>query len=223
MSEPRERPILMSAPMVRRTLADLKWHTRRAVKGQSPAWDRVGEEIDVHDRQFFLALGTPDERGMRPILESFECPYGQPSDRLWVRETWADMMCDPPIDGIVYRADSERDNRLGGIKTPWRPSIHMPRWASRITLEITEVRVERLQDISEAHAIAEGVINRGRMDGEPWSHCHVPGAVPSIEEVEAVTCFSILWERINGDGSWLLNPWVWVIAFRRIDQEKARG
>ena len=92
----------------------------------------------------------------------------------------------------------------------------MPRWASRITLEVTEVRVERLKDISEADAIAEGVVNRGRMDGEPWDHCYVPGVTHGYE-AEPSTCYSLLWEQINGEGSWAVNPWIWAVSFKLLE------
>jgi hypothetical protein len=108
------------------------------------------------------------------------CPYGQPGDRLWVREAWAYV--DDEVDGrLEYRATCE----LAGVK--WLPSIHMPRWASRITLEITAVRVERLQDISEDGAKAEGVPDRN--------------------------AYHKLWEQINGAGSAVADPWVWVVEF----------
>lgn len=136
------------------------------------------------------------------------CPYGKPGDRLWVRETWAPVSTfDPsPETGAFYRADYVDDpHGPDGEKSPegryrtWKPSIHMPRWASRIDLEITGVRVERLQDISEADAVAEG------------SQCAgVPAALTNRG------AFSRLWQSINGPDSWAANPWVWVIEFQRI-------
>ena len=148
------------------------------------------------------------------------CPYGQPGDRLWVRETWQSVPFGPHRDWpgcpdlrpqkpsewnrtavVIWRADGE----MPGPEI-WSPSIHMPRWASRITLEITGVRVERLQDISEDDAAAEGV---------------GPGYVPnSLGSTTCVGCrpmFARVWRDINGPDSWAANPWVWVIEFKRIE------
>ena len=132
-------------------------------------------------------------------------PYGKPGDRLWVRETWHDASSSLHSCAL-YRAD--------GIDLhwdKWTPSIHMPRWASRITLEITSVRVERLQDISEADALAEGIPS-----------IDTPGAwtlpIPANPNLPAIYlgAFCKLWESINGPGSWAANPWVWAIEFRRV-------
>jgi len=185
----KERPILFSGPMVRAILEGRKTQTRRVVKPQPGCDPRDDEHLDMG-----------------------RCPYGQPGDRLWVREAWhtderdleyarakhEDAMSDSPI---YYRADPENDN----AGCTWRPSIHMPRWASRITLEITRVRVERLQEISEKDAIAEGA--------DPYLHPVHPGR----EGLRHVDGFRSLWESINGPGSWDANPWVWVIEFKRVE------
>lgn len=133
-----------------------------------------------------------------------KCPYGQPGDRLWVREAWAKtqpIQLPWPQTMVVYR---EGDNRTdyGG---PWKPSIHMPRAFSRITLEVTGVRVERLQDISVEDAIAEGV------NIHPDHH-----SKPRESIYSAVEAYRDLWEQINGPESWDANPWVWVVSFKRI-------
>lgn len=139
-------------------------------------------------------------------------PYGKIGDRLWVRETFCPIFPqDPdynngePIE-YDYRADYQHGTRLGdvlGIKKIWKPSIFMPRDAARITLEITNIRVERLNDISEEDALAEGVKKKVILD---W---------PLI--TRAAWCeFRNLWSGINGEESWDLNPWVWVIGFKRI-------
>jgi hypothetical protein len=129
------------------------------------------------------------------------CPYGQPGDRLWVREAWAQINVAqaPGESWVVYR---ECDNRTdyGG---PWKPSIHMRRRDSRILLEVTDVRVELLQDISEEQAEAEGV---GFLR-------HAPDA---DETLTAAQLFECLWSSINGDESWIGNPWVWVVEFKRV-------
>lgn len=198
----RERPILMSAPMVRAILAGTKTQTRRVVKPQ-PEAEHGGEPYwFVGGYRAWIYRRTTDL--LRKGGNVLPCPYGQPGDRLWVREAWAkwgrDDQCGegPSITHEpIYRADNwpwdERDQ--------WRPSIHMPRWASRITLEIISVRVERLQVISVGDAIAEGIPRGG------------PENPDGIEIRE----YRQLWERINGHGSWEANPFVWVVTFRRID------
>ena len=197
--EVKERPILFSAPMVRAILDGRKSQTRRVV-------DRFSRFGNVRQ---FEPSNTPgydfhfrDKKGLwqdfrKPDLLKL-CPYGQPGDRLWVRETWAPMCSfDPsPETGAVYKADNHLSQKA--IAAKWTPSIHMPRWASRITLEISTVRVERLQDISEADAKSEGC--------------------PCYETPDG-TCsywFRELWESINGAGSWAANPWVRVVDFRRL-------
>lgn len=195
----KERPILFSAPMVRAILDGRKTQTRRPVKGAS------GQPYTGDVTNF----GT--------------CKFGQPGDRLWVREAWGITNMTRLNDGarhdqVTYRA-GKLVHRSEDIPTPidfsnwptswaddfipdnkkWRPSIHMPRWASRITLEITGVRVERLQDISERDAWAEGC--EGFDDD-------VSGGKSGYSE------FAELWESINGPGSWDANPWVWVVEFK---------
>ena len=180
--------------MVRAILDGSKTQTRRVVKGAGDM------EFDKHDPTYGpywlpYMTGVPESVKVR-------CPYGAPGDRLWVRETWAIGIegCDK---GISYRADHV-DARGDGPANPmkWRPSIFMPRWASRILLEITEIRVQRLQDISPDDAEAEGVDVIG---------CAFPRG-GSIR----IDAFARLWESINGAGSWDANPWVWAITFRRL-------
>ncbi len=138
------------------------------------------------------------------------CPYGQLGDRLWVRETWQHSYfpygpASPSAD-IFYRADF-LDDPLGpdleysrdGIRRTWKPSIHMPRWASRIDLEIIAIRVERLQNISDADLAAEGI------------------AVPDQPGLARFD-FRAMWDEMYGRGSWDINPWVWVIEFKRIEK-----
>lgn len=196
----RERPIFFSSPMVRAILSGAKTQTRRVVK------------VRCH------SICENDDGKLWPWSEDVElaedfwhpCPFGEPGDRLWVREAFihepadycweasASIPCRPAL--TVYRADHEGDTRGAG----WKPSIHMPRWASRITLEITDVRVERLQDISEADAKAEGV---SMPDGTP-----TPPDFWSYQQE-----FRHLWEQIHGGGSWEKNPWVWVIEFKKLE------
>lgn len=192
----KERPILFSAPMIRALLAGAKTQTRRISKPQSEVFNgRAGGEW----------CGWPlTETGAK-----MPCPYGQPGDRLRVCETWATShrwdSVKPsklPTDGsaaIYYRASDDtpaNTSRDGGVIQNWRPSIFLPTWASRITLEIESVRVERLQDISVEDALSEGITHH-------TMNC------PKVE-------YQWLWESINGHGSWELNPWVWIVSFKRI-------
>lgn len=221
----RDIPILFQGAMVRANLNGTKTMTRRIAKGMpGPGGYRVG--------------GTLIGPGGRPI----KSPYGLPGDRLWVREAWrvgAKFDNIKPSDipdrscSVLYAAGGSASNTSDGWRfddawpgdcpVPWagklRPSMFMPRWASRIALEIVDVRVERLQDISEADARAEGCepIDRGiwwknytypvGFDGKPTK---VVGYRTAIESYRS------LWEAINGDGSWAANPWVWVVEFRRV-------
>ena len=215
----KERPMLMSAPMVRAILAGTKTQTRRVVKPQFSSKADIGH----------YGLSQPFIR--RKEGKNTACPYGQPGDRLWVRETWMDLHG----TGVEHRdekgnlqryayAANTRPGSYGdecrkdfGLK--WRPSIHMPRAASRILLEVTAVRVERLQDISEADAKAEGVTtiwpDGPRDDGGP-NHYTVDVDHGHLNGPTAATVYRMLWEWINGEGSWDANPWVWVVQFKRV-------
>jgi hypothetical protein len=236
MSAIKERPILFSAPMVRAIMEGRKTVTRRAVKGfQIPTEDKA---IPVGDRQRWSAIGQRDPRYGFCVFGSTEaecakeleeyapCPYGRRGDRLWVRETFIDLhgtgvehRADPdgPLQRYAYAADyrpgSHSDEARKDFGLKHKPSIHMPRAACRILLEITDVRVERLKDISEEQALAEGV--RPYPDhaefGE-WYH------VEGIEtySAEPSMSFELLWSSINGCDSWNANPWVWVVEFKRV-------
>lgn len=208
----KERPILFSAPMVRAILEGRKTQTRRIVKMPSDLIDRV-----QFVRAEFADKSTPGQcgafwamEGDGPVGPPISCKYGQAGDRLWVRETWMeDHSATTDEHGrlpILYRATC-----LNHPAERWRPSIHMPRWASRIDLEVTGVRVERLQDISEADAIAEGLdrVNDGA------AQFGVHGLATSWRN-DPREAFCALWESINGDRSWDTNPFVWVIEFKRI-------
>lgn len=212
-----ERPILFNGAMVRAILEGRKTQTRRVVKPQ-PAGKYLKSALDAE------WLSKPFGGLVLPMIKDLpiECPYGQPGDRLWVRETFAivprtayrcsegvqqSLSPDNDHDAAIYREGWSR-SRSGIL---WRPSIHMPRWASRILLEITAVRVERLQDISEADARAEGISDGGCLNcGEPEPcGCEEPAA-------DARDAFCRLWQSINGEQSWHENPWVWVIEFKRV-------
>lgn len=172
----KERPILFSGEMVRAILDGRKTQTRRVIKPQ-------GEPYTIED------------------VDVLKCPYGIPGDRLWVRETFADLRGMGFGHKWAYRADtpegSESDRIRIGYGVRWKPSIHMPRWASRITLEITDIRVERVQDITYIDAKAEGVeYEKGYTDPRE--------------------AFATLWNSINAkrDYGWAMNPWVWIIEFK---------
>lgn len=180
----KERPILFSAPMVRAILEGRKTQTRRVIK------------------DCYLLGGPPTDELLKL------CPYGQRGDRLWVREAF--HIC-PHHEDYFYRADDENLPIKCKAHTKWRPSIHMPRAASRTLLEITGLRVERLQDISQADAIAEGVYafnsqSKG-LEGKPYYRSLFP---PN-------KLFKQLWDSINGEDSWDANPWVWVIEFKKVE------
>lgn len=253
----KERPILFSAPMACAILDGSKTQTRRAVKPQPKnGWQFetppvLGKITSPHPKKD--KFGAFIRRGIGtdfPEADIITCPYGQPVDRLWVRETWRVGAWNPDEGTIAvdYIADGscrkewlevDKDFSDDTFERLWkqstddciksglemddcdnykwepgqspcriRPSIHMPRWASRILLEITSVRVERLQDINEEDAIAEGI--RKTCDGA----FHVEDDLcraPTAKE-----CYARLWESINGPGSWDANPWVWVVEFKRV-------
>jgi hypothetical protein len=189
----REKPILFSAPMVRAILEGKKTQTRRIVKPQPPEWinelhgNELSKRAPYHiedDEQRVFGWGFQDDHD-----RYYKFPYGKLGDRLWVRETHCQYG-----DGYIYRADYGQFTPISdGIGGPWKPSIHMPRKASRINLEIESVRVEGLNDISEADAKAEGIAT----------------SKPEFS-------FMTLWKSINGPDSWDSNPWVWVVQFRRV-------
>ncbi|QRI88699.1 hypothetical protein JQN63_20425 [Delftia lacustris] len=211
----RERPILFSGPMVRALLAGTKTQTRRVVKPQPDSTHSGFPYWNVGGYRASWCRSAADGGPLVPA-NPLLCPYGQPGDRLWVRETFGHFERNEnfkPGCEVFYRADG---NCLE--LEPWRPSIHMPRWASRITLEITGVRVERLQDISEADARAEGI---ECMAGDPEcgyrNYLDQTGQDWSLSPRES---FQSLWESINGPASWSANPWVWPLDLRRLPNQQ---
>lgn len=199
----KTRPIPFSAPMVRSVEAGTKTQTRRAWRVQPPAGVQVAY--------------VPGET---------RCPYGAPGDRLWVREAWRAPLAYeltpprdiPPGTPILYQADGS-GSLPHFTAGKLRPAMFMPRWASRILLEITGVRVERLQAITEADAIAEGVMLNPSLG---LSSVALPGWRHYGNEHQqycetAAVSFSTLWEQINGAESWRANPWVWVVQFKRVE------
>lgn len=218
----KEHPILFSGPMVRALLAGTKTQTRRMVK---PV--KHPDLGNVYDPGVLA-------REPQHVIER-ACPYGQPGDRLWVKETWrtaksldakspatiGEMCIDAgyrtPWAPLAYEADGHRNSEWRGFEMgcdaepgKTRVSIHMPRWASRITLEITAVRVERLQDISEADCRAEGLYQDTAGRWTTYS-----ASEQDREHLSPVEAYRELWEQINGPGSWDANPWVWMVEFRK--------
>jgi len=241
----KERPILFKGDMVRAILEGRKTQTRRVVKPQPH--DTYEIECGIYHPTVIDRHGEEDAGS--PIFGAYsldgewgcKCLYGQPGDRLWVRETWGVGTRPHPVegwvDGVEYRADEPycdciEDMPLHRVsdeidlskydKLGWKPSIHMPRWACRIELEIVSVRVERLNDISEEDARAEGIADGGCTNcgepekshpvtktGQPWYPCEVA-------HTDFGDAFAGLWQSINGADSWSANPWVWVVEFKRV-------
>jgi hypothetical protein len=197
-----EKPILFSGPMVRAILEGRKTQTRRIIKPQPSGVPNDPPDITWPRGE------SSYETMLRQVLEGCPYPVGM---RLWVRETWAPLPGGPcdPSNGVIYRA-SEPENP----KWLWKPSIFMPRWASRINLEVTEVRVQRLKDISEEDAKAEGA------EFGEWYSGYGVFAEPTCEASQAKSSyrsgFGFIWENVHGLDSWELNPWVWVYTFKRI-------
>jgi len=192
------RPILFSGEMVRAILDGRKTQTRRVLRPQPVGLSLKGV---FGRRAVFFEPGSGTETHT-PICRDWRCPYGQPGDRLWVRETWREDSPDDP-EGAVYRADAPID--VPGFK--WKPSIFMPRWASRLTLEITGVRVEQLQEISGEDCLAEGV-DRAQM--AEMTYITMPMFMRDR--------YRKLWDSLNAKRGfgWDVNPWVWVLEFQRI-------
>jgi len=205
----KERPIIFSGEMMRAILDGKKTQTRRVIKPQPDyAILKEGTELEAHKcPQLASVHSGRKEWGLYRVpfhgrdvpCFSFDCPYGKPGDRLWCKETFVRQYTGFDY-GIIYKAD--------GIKISedmkWSPSIYMPRWASRIILEITGIRVERIQDITEEDAKAEGCeIGHGLTDDSPFF---------------AREAFQKLWDSINAKRGygWYENPWVWVIEFKVI-------
>ncbi|HDU2486565.1 TPA: hypothetical protein RE208_002667 [Klebsiella pneumoniae] len=221
----KERGMIFNGEMVRATLDGRKTQTRRPIKWKQTRFTEIGEREDgskwpwSEDAEHACDFWHP-------------CPFGAVGDRIWVRETWQAIhdYCDEnghvderryarsiprrrgnywhPVYEEAWGNESREDREF-----PWRPSIHMPRWASRILLEITDVRVERLNTISEKDAAAEGVPPAGSLLPD------YPGTflTPKGDFAPAKVAFQRLWESIYGEESWKANGWVWVIEFKRVE------
>lgn len=238
MSEPntlktsvKERPILFSGPMVRAILDGRKTQTRRIVNPQPSAETKAWWSCVSSSEKSFVGKWTPrDSKHVKSNPKatgaSVRCPYGDFGDRLWVRESMRgiiDTKChaDESMPVSAYVADGAH-SWSGSYRTPWQysrtamPSIHMPRRLSRITLEITRVSVERLNEISESDAIAEGIESEQHRFLGMHFKCY--GELERLNQwtVNPKWSYETLWESINGSDSWAVNPWVWVIEFKRV-------
>ncbi|PXK97257.1 hypothetical protein [Klebsiella variicola] len=220
----KERGMIFNGEMVRAILDGRKTQTRRIMKVQ-PEHSELGlrrvveSKNGIDDGKYFWSQS--DATGLKSRSKPFACPFGTVGDRIWVREAFRVHSRATDVATLVYKASernswTEQTHRVpvavcNKPATPekWTPSLHMPRWASRILLEITNVRVERLNAISQADAIAEGA---------PPSH-------PSIDCVSqeygfpdfSRSWFGQTWQHIYGEESWDANPWVWVIEFKRVE------
>lgn len=241
----KTKPILFSTEMVQALQDGRKTQTRRVVK--------FGKEIFTTDivnpsfttDPFMVHFKAP---GDLTALCGLPCPYGQPGDVLWVRETYREYLKPdefgyPDVNNrvIEYRADNPGDiylfdgdgfqefNKDGSEKfIPWKPSIHMPKAAARIFLKVVSVRVERLQDISEADAVAEGLAMQSKDNGITYKfgipdRDGLPGTCDngwawSDWDQNPVESYKSLWQSINGPESWDANPWVWVVEFEKCDK-----
>ena len=235
----RERPILFSGPMVRAILEGRKTQTRRPVKGEPQVrlLDRVrgdfpfhkinacagihAARLNKHGAVSVLADDRENELGVKPGEFEWLCPYGAPGDRLWVRETWRlqftgrDTIWEFPDGATMKRdlpddADTHAKRLIQTGRGGWRPSIHMPRWASRLTLEVVRVRVERLDVISEADAIAEGVYPLPAGTDDDAEH---------FDASDHRTAYLSGWDSMYArkpELQWKANPWVWVVEFKRV-------
>lgn len=209
-----EKPLLCNAEMVRAILDGRKTNTRRPMEPQPDGKLEVLGGCDD-----FMLGGTHGKKS-----SVWRCPFGKPGDRLWVRECFAVV---PHVNdngskhkakgdgtGVTWRADW--NGNPSGFK--WKPSIHMPRWASRINLEITDVRVERVQEISKEDAIAEGIESQPRRYGKDLDWKYYGKWLEKHNQWSScpINSFESLWNAIYGVNAWDLNPWVWVVAFKKV-------
>ncbi|HEE0788209.1 TPA: hypothetical protein ACXRZ6_001782 [Klebsiella variicola subsp. variicola] len=223
----KERGMIFNGEMVRAILDGRKTQTRRIVKGTDGAV-KFCKEWDINGEEIFVVLGEKDHTGMNPVLGAISCPFGAVGDRIWVRETFQGPLVHEELfeeysaypekfetpEYCEYAADSgvrpEYCDLDDNLRHGWRPSIHMPRWASRILLEITDVRVERLNAISQEDAQAEGMELTG------WRPTY-SDPDSGGEVMTPYDNFAELWSSIYGDESWKANPWVWVIEFKSVE------
>lgn len=225
----KSTPILFNTDMVRAVLAVLdgrKTNTRRIMAPQPEFWgdDKAADLVACwypyadHKKAKHYNSVSHFKKGAPKDFS----PYGQPGDLLWVRETWRQAYERTDYSsGIIYKADKERSLGMDEYsdRHKWKPSIHMPKWTSRLTLLIEDIRVERVQDISEEDAKAEGVeASSWEFSCEPYRNYSINGFKPGHNFSTAKKSFESLWQSINGPDSWAKNEWVWVIQFKAIKQ-----
>lgn len=229
----KEIPMLFSTPMVQALLAGRKTVTRRLVqpmRGRQSEWltpELINSvphgEIIKGGWQMHHPKAGQNHAGVDVAYDSplgwIECPYGQPGDLIWVRETYkieGSMSHGESVLGVKYKADGrwiQNDSKevfeiFHKSKEGWRPNIFLPKVAARIWLQVTDIRVERLQDITEQDAQAEGM---EKIDESIFCWRHYGGKYAGCSD--ARTSFQSIWQSINGDESWNSNPWVWVNSF----------
>ena len=210
----KERGMIFNGEMVRAILDGRKTQTRRIMAPQPEPCPRGGHwwPSNVFKTMLHVEDEMQNGKGGWGGLVGDACPFGDVGDRIWVREAFASGLSTKST--LAYRATHKREDLEDGFydTIKWTPSIHMPRWASRILLEITGVRVERLNAISEEDARAEGIIDGGCLNcGEP-EPCGCANPEP-----DATDAFAYLWQSIYGQENWNANPWVWVIEFKRVE------
>ncbi|HCM1966618.1 TPA: hypothetical protein N3A41_001062 [Salmonella enterica subsp. houtenae serovar 41:z29:-] len=241
----KERGMIFNGEMVRAILDGRKTQTRRIMKvqpsdGFHPTHNGYDLDLNAHwytpgvvDKNGYLQPAKKDVFGVADENEGYTCPFGAVGDRIWVRETYQGPLFDyehmesyledsskfEKPEFCVYRADGKPAPEFydadDNLHCGWSPSIHMPRWASRILLEITSVRVERLNSISEQDALSEG-IDRERL-GESQDNYDCIADHNMTGRPTATGAFKYLWESIYGEENWQANPWVWVIEFKRVE------
>lgn len=219
----KERGMIFNGEMVRAILDGRKTQTRRPLKWKQTRFTEIGERED--------GSNWPWSEDTEKVCDHWHpCPFGAVGDRIWVRETYQGPLFDyehmesyledsskfEKPDFCIYRADGKPAPEFydadDNLHCGWRPSIHMPRWASRITLEITDVRVERLNGISETDAEAEGINMEALFDSQDCYDCIADHNMTGRPTAKGA--FKYLWESIYGEENWQANPWVWVIEFK---------
>ena len=227
----KERGMIFNEYQVRALLDGNMTQTRRIMKvqpseGFAPMNMALETDYEAHwytpgivDKDGYLQQAKHDVFGVASDEEGYTCPFGAVGDRIWVRETFAAGLSTKST--LAYRATHKREDLEDGFydTIKWTPSIHMPRWASRITLEITGVRVERLQNISERDAEAEGIDMEALFAAQDCYDCIADHNMTGRPTVTGA--FKYLWESIYGEESWKANPWVWVISFKRVEGDRA--
>lgn len=221
----KERGMIFNSEMVRAILDGRKTQTRRVMKvqpsdGFHPTHNGYDLDLNAHwytpgvvDKNGYLQPAKKDVFGVADENEGYACPFGAVGDRIWVRETFCPVPDHEEPAGcsaILYAADGN------GPYGKWVPSIHMPRWASRLTLEITGVRVERLQSISDEDVDAECFAGDFPTSVLP---ALFPGVPDDWAHLSMQECYGVLWKSIYGEENWQANPWVWVIEFKRLEAQ----